>query len=108
MKVVLLSNLPEIMSYRDMVKNGLLTEEELVDMLSDLFPINLENMVGSVDELLEKANTKYLRSEDFPNVIWIYSNNSNIPAQIEFVDVDDSKKWHIEIENNIEKIVYEN
>lgn len=76
---------------------------------SDTFPINVGPMIGSPDEILKNLteNNLYIRSEDFPDVIWFYGGGKE-PLQLELVNIDDNKKFEIIKENNKEVIKYLN
>lgn len=76
---------------------------------SDAFPINIGPMIGSMNEILKKltGNNLYIRSEDFPNIIWFYGTGKE-PLQLELVDVDDDRKFKIIKEENKEVIQYLN
>lgn len=53
--------------------------------IDDLFPINVDGMVGSIKDILKKTGS-YIRTSDFPNTIWIYGDKKQSPLQIEIVN----------------------
>lgn len=52
--------------------------------IDDLFPVNVDAMIGSVENLLQNAGS-YIRSSDFPNIVWLYNGKKNNPLQMEIV-----------------------
>lgn len=109
-KVILMSNFNGCNDAANKMLDSLIgdrTHEKALE-LSDMFPINVETMVGKPEEILKTlngGNDLYIRSEDFPNVIWFYGTG-NEPLQLELVDVDDKRKYKIVKEANEEVIQY--